>query len=191
MKNLPSLGLALLLISTCFHGDADEPKVGIANLDITPPLGCSLAGYYHERRADGILDPLFSKAIVLEQDGERVAFVVLDLLCMKRAVTDKAREEIEKRTGIKGDHVMVSATHAHTGPELADSDQLSRDVGGLSQISAEYTERLPGLIAETVRAANEGLQPVRLSAAKGRCENLAFNRRYLMRDGASAGIQAF
>src|SRR4026208_914639 len=75
MKNLTSLGRALLLVGTCFLGEAAEPKVGIATLDITPPLGCSLAGYYHERRADGILDPLFSKAIVLEQDGERVAFV--------------------------------------------------------------------------------------------------------------------
>ena len=34
-----------------------------------------------------------------------------------------------------------------------------------------------------MRLANERLQPARLSAAKGRCEDLAFNRRYFMRDG--------
>jgi neutral ceramidase len=184
MKKLPGIVLGLLLIGTTSLCHASEPRVGIAKLDITPPSGCSLAGYYHERRADGVLDPLFSKAIVLEQDGERAVFVVLDLISMKRSVTDKAREEIERSTGIKGDHVMVSATHAHTGPLLADSDQLSQDAGGLSQIALQYTDRLPGLIADSVRVANEGLQPVRLNAAKGHCENLAFNRRYLMRDGS-------
>jgi hypothetical protein len=39
-------------------------------------------------------------------------------------------------------------------------------------------------VAESVRAANERLTPVRLGVAKGRCDGLAFNRRYFMRDGS-------
>lgn len=152
---------------------AADTRVGVAATDITPPLGIPMAGYYHARGADGVLDPLFSKAIVLEQDGERVVLVALDIISVTRRITDRAREEIEKTTGIKGNHVMISATHAHTGPQFAKK-----------QIAIDYTESLPHRIAESVRLANERRQPARLCVANGHCENLAFNRRYFMRDGS-------
>ena len=95
---------------------AGELRVGVGTADITPPLGIPLAGYYHERGADGVLDPLLSKAIVLEVDGERAGLVVVDLIGITRWVTDQARNLITEQTGISGDHIMISATHAHTGP---------------------------------------------------------------------------
>ena len=78
---------------------------------------------------------------------------------------------------------MISATHAHTGPELANRGRRSNDMGGLNALAVEFTEALPTRIAETVRRANEQLQPAHLSAAKGLCEQLTFNRRQFMRDG--------
>ena len=174
--------LAALSCLAAWAGAADM-RVGVAAVDITPPLGIPMAGYYHARGADGVLDPLYSKAMVIESDGERVALVALDIIGITRAITDQARAEIETTTGIKGGHVMVSATHAHTGPELASRGQRSSDMGGQQELAVAYTERLPGLIAQSVRAAEHALQPARLSVAKGRCEDLAFNRRYFMRDG--------
>lgn len=163
--------------------EAGEIRVGVAETDITPPLGIGLAGYYHERGADGVLDPLFSKAIVIESGDDRVALVTLDLIGITRWITDQARAAIEQATGIKGGNVMISATHAHTGPELANRTRRSADLTGQKQLVADYTDQLPNKIAESVRLANERRQSVRLSAAKGRCENLSFNRRYYMRDG--------
>jgi hypothetical protein len=169
---------------TSVVGQAADVRVGVAATDITPPLGIPMAGYYHARGADGVLDPLFSKAMVVETDGERAAFVVLDLISITRGITDQARAEIEKATGIKGSHVMVSATHAHTGPELAGRGKRGSDYGGQKQIAVDYTEALPAKIAESVRLANERLQPAQLNVARGRCEGLTFNRRYYMRDGS-------
>jgi neutral ceramidase len=161
-----------------------ETRLGTAFTDITPPLGIPMAGYYHARGADGVLDPLFSKAIVLERDGERVALVTLDLIGTTRWVTDQARAEIGRTTGLKAESVMISATHAHTGPELADRGERGTDMGGEKEIAVRYTRELPKLIAQSVRLASERLQPARLSAARGRCDSLAFNRRYYMRDGS-------
>lgn len=158
-------------------------RAGVAATDITPPLGIAMAGYYHERGADGVLDPLFSKALVMEREGEHAALVVLDLISVTRQITDRARAEIEKTTGIPGNRVMISATHAHTGPVLTHPGKRVEDMGGQKKITVEYTERLPGRIAESVRLAHERLQPARLSTALGRCENLAYNRRFFMRDG--------
>ncbi len=176
---IASLTLTVLILPTV----AAELRVGVAATDITPPLGIGMAGYYHERGADGVLDPLFSKALVIEQDGRRAALITVDLIGVTRWVTDQARAQIEAATGIQRDHVMISATHAHTGPELANRTRRSADLGGKAPLAVAYTEGLPKLIAESVRLANAHLQPAQLSVAKGRCDGLTFNRRYFMRDG--------
>jgi hypothetical protein len=179
-RAVAALAAALLTALGCA---AAEVRVGLASTDITPPLGIPMAGYYHARGADGVLDPLYAKALVIETSGQRAALVVLDLISVTRAITDEARAAIEKATGIKGDHVMISATHAHTGPELAGRGKRSSDYGGQSQLAVDYTEALAGRIAESVRRASDRLQPAQLSAAKGQCDGLTFNRRYFMRDG--------
>lgn len=191
MENQSRLGRFIITwatLITCLcpvaEGADNNPRVGVASVDITPPLGIPMAGYYHARGADGVLDPLFSKAIVIESGGERAALVTLDIISVTRAITDQARAAIEAATGIKGDLVMISATHAHTGPELANRGKRSSSMGGQSQLAVDYTEGLHTKIAESVRLANERLQPAQLSAAKGRCEDLTFNRRYFMRDGS-------
>jgi hypothetical protein len=151
--------------------------------DITPPFGIPLAGYYHERGADGVLDPLYSKALVLESEGQRAVLVVLDLLTVRREITDQARVAIEKTTGIKGNSVMISATHAHTGPELARAAQPGSDRAGQNRLVADYSEALAEKIAQSVQLASQRLKPAQLGVATGRCEDLAFNRRYFLRDG--------
>ena len=45
-------------------------KAGFGRIDITPPLGVSVQGYYEKRLADGILDPLYATAVAFE-DGVR------------------------------------------------------------------------------------------------------------------------
>ncbi|MHB9009918.1 MAG: neutral/alkaline non-lysosomal ceramidase N-terminal domain-containing protein, partial [Limisphaerales bacterium] len=119
----------LALLCVLDAAQAGEFRVGVATTDITPPLGIPMAGYYHARGADGVLDPLFSKALVIEADGQRAAFVTLDLIGVTRSITDQARAEIAKTTGIPGDHVMISATHAHTGPQLAGRDRRGNAQG--------------------------------------------------------------
>ena len=107
----------------------------MAAVDITPPLGVPLAGYYHARGAEGVLDPLFSKALVIREGEQSAAFVTLDLIGLTRWVTDQARAQIDKTTGIAADHVMISATHAHTGPELANRGARSAELGSDSELS--------------------------------------------------------
>ena len=49
-------------------------QIGFSRLDITPPLGTHMAGYYVERLAEGILDPLEVNAVAVS-DGERTAIL--------------------------------------------------------------------------------------------------------------------
>jgi len=179
------LGAAVVFLALCTSGGVlADTRVGVAVLDVTPPLGMPMAGYYHERGADGVLDPLFCRALVFEQDGQLAALVALDIISITRPLTDAARAGVEQATGIPGAHVLISATHAHTGPELSQRSQRSEDMGGKQTITVEYTESLPGRIVECVRLAHEQLSPARVRYSTGWCDKLAFNRRYYMRDGS-------
>jgi hypothetical protein len=131
-----------------------------------------------------VLDDLYSKALVLEKDGVRAALVVCDLITMPRHIVDAARKLIEKEGGIPGSHVMISATHTHTGPVLVRGSARDKLDGADNDLGRRYSEMLPELIAQSVREAVKRLAPVRVSAAIGREEQLAFNRRFWMRDGS-------
>ena len=176
----PALFLALLLSAPTRAGDL---KVGAASVDITPPLGTPMAGYYGERAADGVHDPLYAKAIVLELNGKKVALVGLDLISTTFGIVAEARRMIEETAGIKGADVMISATHAHTGPILQGKGDRIHPFGGKNPLTVKYGEELPGMIAEAVRKAEGKLRPARASGVHGHEPSICFNRRFHMTDG--------
>ncbi|MBI4605887.1 MAG: hypothetical protein HY721_28315, partial [Planctomycetes bacterium] len=163
---------------------AEAPVMaGAAAVKITPPLGVPLAGYYHERGSTGVHDDLHAKALVLEAGGTAAALVALDLIATQRGFVEEARKRIEAVLGIPGSHVMISATHAHTGPVLPSPSRRSADLGGAHPLAVKYIEELPGRILEAVTEAHRRRAPARVLHAAGRAEGLAFNRRFHMQDG--------
>jgi neutral ceramidase len=182
-----TLLLLLAVLSVASRSVADETlRVGAAAEVITPPAGSPMAGGYSPRTMEGVNDDLYAKAIVIERDGVKVALVVCDLLGMPRPIAQAARELIAESPGIAADHVMISATHTHTGPIiLNDSARDPRD-GDAADKSRAYAAGLPERIAAAVRAADAKLAPARISTATGREDGLSFNRRYVMADGSVA-----
>ncbi|MCW5560090.1 MAG: hypothetical protein KIT22_19915, partial [Verrucomicrobiae bacterium] len=90
-------------------------------------------------------------------------------------------------TGIPESHVLITATHAHTGPELSHRgarDAFTEALVGGNPLASDYTASLPERIAESVRLADAARTNAQLSLATGRCEGLAYNRRFFMRDGS-------
>src|SRR5215216_5901286 len=125
--------LILFLVATTPAVAADL-RVGAAATVITPPAGTPLAGYYSERGSRTVLDDIHAKAIVLEVGDTRAALVVCDLISLPRHVVTEARRQIETATGIPGAHVMISATHTHTGPVIARESSLDELVGATSDL---------------------------------------------------------
>jgi len=162
---------------------AAELRVGAAAVVISPPEGTPLAGYYSERGSKKILDDIYAKAIVVEVGDAKAALVVCDLISLPRHVVTEARRQIEAATRIPGAHVMLSATHTHTGPVLARESALDELVGATSDLGRRYTEKLPELIAKCVVEADKKLAPARASVARGKEEGISFNRRFLMKNG--------
>lgn len=173
----------LLILALTSTTAAAPTTVGAAQVDITPPLGTPMAGYYSVRALEGVIDPLHAKAIVIEKDGVRAAIVALDLLTTTPGLVREARAKIESLTGIPAKHVLICATHTHTGPVLADRPR-DEAFGGDHKLAVEYRKALPEKIAEAVKQADAKREPVTIQRALGREEGLAFNRRYHMADGS-------
>src|SRR6476659_9275246 len=87
-----------VLVSGCKHtapetSDTAGIQIGAAEIDITPPIGHRMAGYFDERLATGVHDPLKAKAIVMKQGDERIALVFCDLVGVSLTVTTNARSQ--------------------------------------------------------------------------------------------------
>ncbi len=184
---LPPLLLSLLCTLAVARG---EFRSGAAQTVITPPPGTGMAGYYHFRAADGVLDDLHARALVMDDGTTRAAMITLDLIGSPRDLVDAIREEVEKASGIPRAQVMISATHAHTGPELGDPLRLSTKTGAPpvapDSPQATYFRGLPALIASSVTAAAKSLTLVTVTAISGECTGLTYCRRFYLRDGTTA-----
>ena len=178
------LPLALAL-SACAGGPVtggDELHVGVAVRDITPPDGYPMSGYYHERGATGVRDPLHAKAIVFRQGGVVAALVMTDLCGVSADLSGEARRRASERSGIPASNIAVAATHTHTGPEYY------RDLREhlASPKPASYAERLVEETAKSVVDALAAAKPARLRAGKGLQEaEISFCRRFVMKDGTT------
>ncbi|MEW6359421.1 MAG: hypothetical protein AB1696_24000 [Planctomycetota bacterium] len=151
-------------------------RAGVAQKVITPPTGVSLAGYFHDRIGESVRDDLHAKGVILESGGERIALVACDLVSIHGSITEAARKFIEKETGIPPDHVMVSATHTHTGPEVRPSRVVRRH--------AEWVDALPRMIADAVKEAAGHMFDAALHPGRGEERDLAHIRLFRMRDGS-------
>jgi hypothetical protein len=172
MRQLTSL-VVLLLISRVVC--AADLRAGVASVVINPAMGTPMAGYYSPRAAAGVHDDLHAKAIVLEKDGAKAAMVSCDLLTLPRSIVVEARRIIESTTKIPADHVMISATHTHTGPTLPMGSARDPSEGGEAQKVDQYAATLPELIARAVKEADAALAPVSVFIGHGREEHLSFN----------------
>lgn len=183
---LRTIVLTLALEILPCQSDAGEPlQVGVAEVDITPPQGFLMAGYYHERRATGAIDPLHAKAIVFRGGREQAALVVCDLTGIAVDLSTEVRRRASAKTGIPAHHIIVSATHSHTAPDYTRDlyEHLGGKVGPADQ--PRYAAKLIDGIVEAITKAQAAAKPALLEAGFARQEtSVSFNRRFVMKDGS-------
>ena len=148
-----------------------------------------MAGYFYERRSTAVHDPLMARTLVFKQGDVRFAITVCDLCHMSPAVVAQARALASQRTGIAADHIAISATHTHTGPDYFGvlRDHLHRLAlathGKDPAEEVDYPKVLAERIAGGIVEADKAAAAAELRVGSATQENLAFNRRYVMADG--------
>lgn len=152
-------------------------RAGFAQVEISPPPGTHKIGWLRVVVGARTLDPLFARVALLESDRTRLAFLQLDTLSVPWKLVRDLRAAIERACGFPGANVMVSATHNHAGPAVANVGDVRRD------------ERYVAWLTERVVAAFEAALAAREEAEIGFGRslnwNVAYNRRVVMRGGTT------
>jgi len=152
-------------------------RAGAYHVDTTPELGAELGGYFQPRIADVVERPLEAKALALQSGDTTLLLISCDILMMRAAdIVDEAKARITAATGVPASHILVSATHTHSGPATVER------VGGV-RVDPAYIARLTTAIAEAGIGATERLTPARLGFGQAPVSGVCFNRRFLRTDG--------
>src|SRR5215212_824423 len=182
--------VGVILCTFSVASASDDLKAGVAFVDITAPIPFRMHGYFYERLSTGIKDPLYARAIVLQQGKESAAFVFCDLVGIPFSETAPARKKASEATGIPVEHIAVTGTHTHTGPQFFMSlndywhERAVEKHGKDPYDSAAYQAELIDKIAEAVVQAKAALAPVQVKSGIAREDRISFNRRYRMKGGA-------
>jgi hypothetical protein len=185
MRKYPSVTFLLLLLASFVGGtgqalaaDATVFSVGAAKLDSTPKQELCTGGYgifcgwkASEARPNAIggTDRLYTRALVVESDGERVVIVTTSAIGMfaaykqvidpitKRVISQPGlydtRLRIARETGISSDHVFIQSDHSHRAPDT---------VGIWGGVPPAYYQRAQEDMLETVKLALADMEPAEL-----------------------------
>ena len=154
-------------------------KAGAAKVDITPAIGGPSSGYSTRTKpSDAIDDPLFSKALVLDDGRMRLAIITNDLIGVPAALVAKVRGLIREWTRIPEENIFISASHTHFGPTIVKRSELP-----WSETDEAYVATLVRKMATAAKIASDGLEPARVGFGKGEARGISYNRRTITPDG--------
>ncbi len=173
---------------------AGELSAGAAKVDITPsPI---LRNWAKKNLPyESVVSPLYVRAVVVSDGTDRLAMIQWDLVYARSGAVAKVRQLISAETGIPPDHIMVNASHTHSGPDspIIDEQLIKEDIE--SELPAQqdpaYQQWADKLLLASVRAAkaaNASLQPVTLAIGRATVPEWQYNRRPRRPDGMVENI---
>jgi len=199
MKTIQRIAFAVLILhvlSVDVVGAEESRKPGIyagaAERDISPPIGMEIMHYF--RKNVGVHDPIFLRAIVLEDaKGQSFALITADLICAGFAAVDELRERVKKKTGVS--EVWFNCSHTHSSRWLGSTprkgriwtDELVWDEfrdRPLSENPREslWNSRVHKAAVEIVAEAKKKMVPVTLHVGREKAQ-VGFNRRVTPANG--------
>lgn len=177
----PILAVAILLSAYGFGAVAGAQettplRAGAAAVDISPrEFPVNMPGGFSANFAEGAHDPLYSRALVLDDGTTTVAMVVVDNLGVAREVGDEAKRLAAERTGIPTERIFLAATHTHSAP-------ASNVVDG-PEPAVAYRKVLIDGIVESIVLAHQALRPATVGHGAHPLPEEVFNRRWFLKPG--------
>ncbi len=138
-----TLALCALLDATVAHAAPSENlRAGAARIDYTP-RGAELP-----RNFTGVLDPIFVRAVVLDNGSTRAALVAIDAGALPTEIFNHVSERAAKELKIPPSQLLMSASHTHSVPFRLDNS-------------------VEEIILRSLREAVGRLQPARVAYGTG------------------------
>ena len=157
-------------------------RVGYASVNINPPLGIGMCGYYVARYARGFLDDLTASALTLSKNGKNIIIISIDNCTVAPDLLKRSKKKIEDTAKIPAECVFFTATHTHTAPFTTYTTAFEVDE---KQIDT-YVDFLVERIGDLARLALSDMRPARMGYATGYApDRISYIRRYRMKDGTT------
>jgi neutral ceramidase len=149
----------LFLLGIALTGQAQTTKpgplrVGAAKVDVTPAESELPKQYL------GILDRVYSRAIVIDNGTTSAALVTVDVLSLSDSLWKRVSARISAELGIPVKNIVLAGTGTHSVPMNRGGAQ---GPGAPFEMGPAYEDK----IVSSVRLAKERLQPARMSYGTG------------------------
>ncbi len=173
--------LPFLAVGFSSHGSVAEGgtkgllRAGAARVDITPDTYPPLAGYgtRRGRASKGVHDPIYARAIVLDNGQTRVAICNMDLVIttiqLKRAIW-------QRMSGTDLDALFLSATHNHSGAG-GYIDNFMAELVAMGSYDEDIFRNLVDKVSRAITKALENLRPAVIGWNGGSAPDFCVNRR--------------
>lgn len=154
-------------------------NLGIARQIISPPVGGQLYGYSPDVFSTELHDDLTATAFYFRQGDCQALMITVTVCSVQTELADSIRGQIEKELGIPAGHIILAATHTHSGPNLTGN-------AGWGDLDRPYADGIfVPRVLEAARRAVEAAVPVRVGMAHGD-SLVGINRRQLNPDNTVA-----
>ena len=145
----------VLLIASSLRAAEPSLSVGFGECDVTPTIDPKkpvyMAGFGNNRIATKVHDPIVARAVVLSDGTKKIALVSVDLVGLFYPVAEAVRKNS------KGfEHVAVSSTHNHEGPDTLGLWGPNRLATGVDD---DYEKFVIDGIGKAIAAAEKSMQP--------------------------------
>jgi hypothetical protein len=167
----PRRALVFVLLCLLTAGPAVAAfRAGFAVRDVTPEKLLPVSGGVGPSHpVTQKIGQLTVRAMVLENEGTRVAICSTDFLGFPGVLCNKVRAKVP---GIPGTNILIGATHTHSAPDCYGfPDQTGKTAADLA-----YLDDVCGKLADAINEAVQNLQPARVKIATGEARGkIAYN----------------
>ena len=163
-------------------------SVGFARVNMTPMMGIGIVGYFIPRFAEGVLDDLYINALALQSGDVTTVLMTLDHCGVVREIAQDFASHISRKTGVPTDRILLHATHTHTGPAIIDPTKpaaMNQEFTSVNPaIEKAYYDFVCSRLCDAAQFALDDLRPAVMGYGIGQAPNIAFVRRFRMKDGS-------
>ena len=134
---------------------------GTAEIDITPKDPVWMDGMIRSHRSTGVHDPLRARVLYLAPDADPAnacVLVSLDLVAMSFEDAMAVRRGAQDATGIPWNHIMLAASHTHSGPAT---------IGYFNPKEEEYVRGVVSELVGAIKRAVLAREPAAAGCASG------------------------
>jgi neutral ceramidase len=165
---LGAVVFSLMFVSSSLEAaDANSLRAGAAKVDITPK---DLTGLWMvwAQPFDGVHDPIYARAVVLDNGVNTAAIISTDLV--EFGDTTTLRERIRRELSIPADHIIISASHDHNAPRGGPITPGSSSAQGRPYSPPVYIKQVDDAIVAALKKAKDTMQPARVGVGTGRAD---------------------